>query len=301
MKETIQRTTKHINSLKLNDIPFFFLACMFLGWNGIQILFSFGLIITFIDSRSMTRLVFTSFQYNIRSIPIYIFAITTFFIIHWIIRIFYEISFTVKINQIEMKFKEIKALALNFFVPNLIMVLAVFLIIGSYFLLRVFWGIASTGFNSSINLNAESTIYYWLYTSIITSVVITIFLTDNVLPRMLKYHTFKGSLLRALIYIKYNFVRFILFNLIKFLLIVFSVFVFQSILRHFILPYFLLLEDQHSFVVLFSSSRRFRIEYVISNIFVMYGVLIAALIVFSPLMAPLYVYQRLLLKKHTGY
>lgn len=278
----------------------FFLSCIFLGWNGIQIIFSLGLILTFIDTKSMTRLVVNSMRYNTRAIPIYAFAIVTLFVIHWLIRCFLEASLSAELQEKKLSRHDLWALAINFFVPNMIMVILVFVTIGTFFLTTTFSQIISAGFSAKMNLAVEYSFYRWLYISVIVSIIVTTLLVDNVLPKMIKCHSFKGALYRAFIQIRSNISRFSLFYLIKILLILFTLFIFQSILRHFLLPYFILLEDKHSFTLLLFSSRIINVQHIVSNILIIYGVILSALLIFSPIMAYPYIYQRLLLNKWTN-
>lgn len=299
MRKTLLRTTNYLNNISVKELPWFFFSCIFLGWNGIQIVFSLSLILTFIDSRSMANLIFNSMRYYSRAIPIYIFALVTFFVIHLFLHCLFETSLSAKIQNVRLKLPEIRIVAVNFFIPALLMIIAVFLVSGLIFLAIVFSSIVSSGFSADLNIAIEHSFYQWIYVSVISSFLVTLFLVDNVLPRMVREHSFKISLFRAYIYFKANFRRLSMFYLIKIVLILFSVFLFQSILRHFLLPGFMMLEDQYSISLLLLSGRTINFQHIMINIFTLYAILSAAFIVFTPIMALPYIYQRLLLFKYT--
>ncbi len=299
MRKTLARTTDYINSISFKELPWFFFSCIFLGWNGIQIVFSLSLILTFIDSRSMTNLVFNSMRYYSRVVPIYIFALLTFFVIHLFLHCLFEVSLSAKIQKAKLKLSEIQVIAINFFIPTLLLILTIFLIAGLVFLAIVFSNVVSSGFAANLDIAVEYSFYRWLYISVIMSFLVTVLLVDNVLPRMTKEHSFKIALCRAYIYFRNNLWQLSIFYLLKLTLILFSVFVFQSILRHFLLPGFLMLEDNFSFSLFLMSGRTINFQHIISNIFMLYAIISAAFIVFTPIMAFPYMYQRLLLYKYT--
>jgi len=202
-----------------------------------------------------------------------------------------------KIQGIYLSFTELKAVSINFFIPNLVIVLITIFLTAATFIILSFSMIAFNGFHPQINITVERSIYLWVKISLTASIAFTILLTDNVLPRMIKNYTFKGAVYRAYLTIRKNTMHFLLFYIFKLSLIVLSILVFQSILKHFFLPYFLLIEDNYSFSVLLFSGRILNFKDILLNLLILYSIIVSAYLIFTPIIAFPYIYLRLLLFK----
>lgn len=285
----------YLNTLKFRLWLPFFLSSIFLGWNGLQILFSLNLIISFVNTGSITRLVYTTMEYNLRSIPIYLFVVITFFIIHWIIHSLLETGFSYIIRKQKRGMSRVLAVGFNFFVPNLLVVVSIFFIIIALFMLSMFLNIIFSGYSFTDFSNLETNIYRVLGLSLFLSIIATMWLTDYVLPRMTEGDTFKHAFLRAALKLNTKPFTIICFYLIKLILIILSIYLFRIVLRHALLPFFIMLEKEHSIGFFLLSGRNLLIGNVFSNLRTIFVVLFASLFVFTPILAPLYLFQRFLL------
>ncbi len=306
LKKSVADTNDFLNELPLKYWLPFFASCVFLGWNGIQIVFSLNLILSFINTRSMATLIVNSIQHNARSIPIYGFAIVSFFVIFWLMNCIFEAGFVNYVNKVkeqrslDSSTSELIPVAMNFFTPTLIMVLLIFVFWGSGLLLLVFGKVAGSGFDTIAIEGYEALIFRFLVVAIISIIVVLTLLKDNVLPYMCRGYGFKHAILRSYTAMRKKWAYFLSFYLLKIVLIIFSVQAFTFVLRHLFLPYFVMLEARYSFSVLMFSSSIVDISEVINNIVVFYLVFTSSLIIFAPIMAPFYVFQLFLLKRLRG-
>ncbi len=299
MKLALLDSYHYLNELRFKFWLPFFLALFFLGWNGLQIIFSLNLVFSFIDTRSITGLVYTTLEYHLRSVPIYLFIVITFIIIHWLLHCIFEAGFTNVIHKRKNIFNRMYAAGVNFFIPNLIIVLTIFFIFSAFFTLSIFFQIMFTGYSPTVVNGLETAVYRILALSVFLSVVVTMWLVDFVLPRMTMGESFKHAFMRSAIILNRKPFTLISFYLIKLLLILFTIYLFQIVLRHFVLPLFIMLEAKFSFGVFLLSGRTLIIEKLFTNIWIMLVIFFSALLIFSPLMAPFYVFQRFLLFRLT--
>ena len=73
-------TYNYLNTLKLKYWPLLLGALIFLGWNGLQIIFSLNLIASFINDFKVQNSLSSTPIDNLRSIPIYIFSLISFIV-----------------------------------------------------------------------------------------------------------------------------------------------------------------------------------------------------------------------------
>ncbi|MBW6516145.1 MAG: hypothetical protein K0B81_05955 [Candidatus Cloacimonetes bacterium] len=295
MKQALSDTNNYLNNLKIVLWLPFYLAFIFLGWNGIQILFSINLILSFVNTRSVTYLVYNTIEYHLRSVPIYLFILITFVTIHWLIHCFFEIGFTLNIHKKQMNLKKIYATGVNFFVPNLIIVISIFFFNIAILMLIIFLQIALSGFRMTEVANLEQLVFQTLNLALYLSIIVNIWLADFVLPRMALGYSFKSSLIRGLRLLNQQSVKIILFYLMKIILIFFSIYVFQLVLRHLLLPFFVMLESRYAWSILLLSSRNLVLSNLLINLRILSLVLFSTLIVYTPIIVPLYLFQRFIL------
>ncbi len=298
-KQALNDAYHYLNNLKpAYWLPFLF-SFVFLGWNGIQILFSLSLILSFVNTRSLTHLVYTTLEYQLRTIPIYFFILLTFIIIHWVFHCIFEAGLTHAIHQKKLEWKKLYSIGLNFFVPNLIIVLAIFFVVVSLFMISIFVQIVFSGFSVTVISNMEGLVYQALGLSLFLSIIISTWLVDFVLPRMALGLSFKQSMLRSLSYFNQQSFKIISFYLIKLLLVLLSVYVFQLTLRHLLLPFFVMLESKYALSVFLISGKQLVFQNLMINLKILLLVIFSALIIFAPILAPLYLFQRFLLYRFT--
>jgi len=271
------------------------LSCVFLGWNGLQIIFSPNLILAFIDTGSVTELIYNTLEFHIRSIPIYIFIVLTFILVHWLIHTITEIGLTNLLHRQKISLSRIYTTGLNFFVPNLLIVISIFFIVIAIFMLSIFLQIAFSGFAMTFVTGIETLFYRAIGLSLLFSFIVTMWLTDFVLPRMTQGHTFKYAFVRSMIVFNNRPVSLIAFYIIKLILILLSIGLFQIVLRHLLLPVSVMLETQYSISLALFSGRELVFEKLFSNLVLLIFVFVSALLVFAPFMAPMYLFQRFLL------
>ena len=286
---------RYLNRLPVRYWLPLILSCLFLGWNGLQIIFSPNLILAFVDTNSVTELIYNTLEFQLRSIPIYIFIVVSFILIHWLIHSLVEIGFTHILHGEEINISRIIATGLNFYVPNLLIVIAIFFIVQAIFMLSIFLQIAFSGFSITLITGIEVLFYRAIGLSLFLSFMVTMWLTDFVLPRMAKGFTFKHALLRSIIIFNNRSLSLVTFYIIKLVLIVVSVILFQIVLRHLLLPFFIMLEAQFSISLTLFSGRELAFDNLFSNLVLIIAIFLSALLVFAPFMAPMYLFQRFLL------
>ena len=302
-KRALIDTNDFLNSLSIKQWLPFFSACIFLGWNGIQIVFSLNLILSFINTNSMTYLIINSINYNSKAIPVYIFSVLSFILFYWILHCFFEVGLDfylrgqVKTDLRKRLKREIVAVSLNFLTPSLLILLFLVVTMTSALLFYVFSIVAGSGFEVIFIDGFETVAFRFVIVAIFFTIVILTWLTDNVLPEMTKGFSFKTALLRGYVYnCRYKF-QFFCFYLIKSVLVVITIFAFQYILRHLFLPYFVMLEANYSISLLVFSSYILNFEELMINVGVIFLMFLTSLVIFTPIMAPFYLFQRFLLQR----
>ena len=299
VKLAFSDTNSYLNRLKLIHWIPFFLSFVFLGWNGIQIIFSTNLILSFVNTRSITFLVYNTIEYHLRSVPIYLFILLTLIVIHWMIHSLFEIGITRIVHKENKNWKQIINIGINFFVPNLIIVIAIFFTVITLLMLSIFLQIALSGFRTTAFANMQNLLYQVFGLAVFLSIGVTMWLTDFVLPWMALGATFKQSLLKAINLLNNQPFSIAAFFLIKILLIVLSVYIFQLALRHLLLPLFIMLETKYTFSLFLISARKLVFNNLLINLRILFLVLFSALLVYAPIIAPLYLFQRFYLLRLT--
>jgi len=290
-------TYYYLNTLRLKLWPLLFGAFVFIGWNGLQIVFSLNLIVSFINSFTMKNLLSTTIRYNIRTIPIYIFIILTFVIIFWLIRTFVETSFTLHIRRKKLTFKEIKAISLNFFAVNVMIVLALLFITTSAAIIHIFVKIVANGFISIHTAGITIIALRYSLVFFFISILSTTFMIDFILPVMCTGLNYKEALNLVRRYTSEHIYSIVLFYALKIGLIILSISVFQFVLRHLMLPFFLMFEFNYSFGIFLTFSEMLSIMNIMVNVTIFGIMFVSSLIIFSPIQAPLFLFQKYLLER----
>ncbi len=286
-------TAHYFTNLSLKSWFFLIISSFFLGWNGVQVLFSTNFIFRSIEHLRLGDIIFRNFYLQAQTFPLYIFAILTLVLIHWFIHIYMELHFSAKLQKKNLSSEELKAISLNFFVPNLVTVIIILLTMTALFAIILFGNLVLSGFTAYDLDNTHLLAFKLINLGVLLSFLITIVQVDLVLPRMLSGNSFASALHKAFETVDDDVFYILVFYLIKFLLIALTLYLFRYLLNLAILPLFY--SVLNSINLPLSLLTIGGLTHLLTNIAIITGLLVASLALFIPVFLIFFVLQRYLL------
>lgn len=292
-------TYNYLNTLKLKYWPLLLGALIFLGWNGLQIIFSLNLIASFINDFKVQNSLSSTPIDNLRSIPIYIFSLISFIVFFWLMRTFAETAFTIHIREERVSFKKVSVTSLNFFAASLLTALVLLFIATTVAIFHIFIKITLAGFNPLYVPGAKIIMLRYALVFFFVSIITTTFMMDFILPTMCSGLSYRESLFRVREFLSKHTYSVILFYLFKASLIIITILFYHFALRHLIIPIFMFMKHFNLLELILAFSKIINLVEIVVNIIVFGIILLSALIIFAPIQAPFFIFQKYLLERMT--